>query len=222
MKDLKIVNKLKKNVQYKLALIGLSGVLATSMLSGCRQTNTTNYDLKTEIEALHKDDNLTNIDNLLLENNIEELDKKYRKAYNDGDIAKCNEIISKMSKLMIKVLVTEGYDIDFDKIRNFEVIGLIGKDYDIDDNTISYSEYGIRFEYDNNTYTIEASRGISRKLCVITRAGQKNQLVGNKKETDFDYFYLPQSYEVIKEALTTGIISPPISYIILNVFFKNF
>ena len=211
MKNLQIFNNLKKDIKYKversikhkIALLGLSTTLAATSLAGCGRESTNDYDLKTAVEALHQDDELTKIDNILLENNIEELDKKYRKAYNESDIEKCNEIISKMSELMIKALITEGYNIDFNKIKNFKVIGLIGKRYDMDENATSYSEYGIKFEYENNIYTIEAPRGISRKLCVITRAGKKNQLVGKRKETDFPYFYLPQTYEVIKGATMT-------------------
>ena len=211
MKNLKISNNFKKGVKYKvkrsIATLGLLATLATTSLTGCSKNNTNDYDLKSVVEALHQDDNITNVDNNLLENNISKLDKKYQKAYNDNNIEKCNEIISEIGELVLKSMIAEGYNIEFDKINRFETLGLIDKK-DADGKEKSATEYGVSFEYEGENYNIEAqdnvlSDNLARTLCVIVRAGKNNQLVSNRQETDFSYLYLPRSYEIIKEALMT-------------------
>ena len=113
--------------------------------------------------------------------------------------------MTEMSTLILKALTAEGYNIDFNQIKNFEVLGLIAKDY-LTGEEIEYSatEYGIKFDYDNNTYRIEAidEYSLERQLCVIARAGMHNQLVSEEEKTDNYYFQLPNAYEILKEALS--------------------
>ncbi len=202
MKDLKLFNKLNENIKYKLAIVGLSGVLAATTLSGCGKKINNNYSLEKNVEALSKDEKLTNIDEYLLENKIEKLDKEYNEAYKNKDIYKSNEIMNQMTTLILKALTAESYNIDFNEIKNFEVIGLLAKDYiPMENEKISKTEYGIKFNYNGTDYTFEASDGLARKLCVIARAGLNNQLVSEEEKTENDYFKLPIAYEKLKEAL---------------------
>ena len=203
MQNLNINNNLKKGLKYKLALIGLTTTLTASMLTGCGKKDKPNYSLNTIVKALHEEDNLTEVDDRLIENKINELDKEFRQAYKKQDIEKCNEIMGKMSYYILKALVAEGYDIEYDKIKDFEIIGNFLRYYNYwAGEHYTETEYGVEFEYKGTTYRLEAE-GIARVVCVIYRASQKNQLVDEDKYTDFDYLRIPEAYEYLKEALAT-------------------
>ena len=119
MNNLKIYKETKKDKNYiisRIAPISISAIIAISMLSGCSKKEETNHSLKTTIEALHKEDELSKVDNYLLENSINELDKEFLNAYRNNDIDKCNLIMSDMSALILKAQIADRYNLDYNKI----------------------------------------------------------------------------------------------------------
>lgn len=195
-----ITYKLKKGTSKKLAAIGLSMVLATTSLTGCGNNNKT-YSLTSSVEALSEKKGLTYIDEYLSISDIEKLDKEFINAYNKGNTKKCNETMEKICTIILKAQIAEGYNLNFADIKNFEVIADRGKVTNTDLPEHNESEYGVSFDYQGETYRFETIEGNSRKICVIERAGLQDQLVARENETDFDYFYLPNSYKVAEEAL---------------------
>ena len=107
-----------------------------------------------------------------------------------------------MSEKILKAQVAEGYRLDYNKIKKFEVLGYLGKE-DLDNGKqFSITEYGLSFEYEGKSYQMEAKTEDARKLCVIARAADKNELVMDLSDTDFDYFYLPTAYDLLCSAIS--------------------
>ena len=181
----------------------VKSTLIASSLSGCSKKDEKTYSLKSTVEALHKKDNLTITDEYLLENKINDLDKELIEAYNSQDKYKCNEIIGEISYIILKSLIAEGYNIDYNKIKNFNIIGnfLEGyNDWSGKHNTIT--EYGVEFEYEGINYKFEAEE-FARKICIIYRASKANQLVNEDEYSDFNYFHIPQAYKELANSLET-------------------
>ena len=216
MNNLKIYKETKKGKNYiisRIAPISISAIIAVSMLSGCSKKEETNHSLKTTIEALHKEDELSKVDNYLLENSINELDKEFLNAYKNNDIDKCNLIMSDMSALILKAQIADKYNLDYNKIEEFNVLGTILENYNAwVDETEYKGEYGIEFTYNGLTNRIEAEDGLARELCVIEKAGKKYQLVANEKDTEFDYFYIPEAYKLLNEAISNTLESDKIAH----------
>ena len=204
---------MKVNIKNKALLASLLVGLSVTELVGCSKQEQECYKLNSMVEALHENDAVSKVDNYLLKGidfegenkTLEELDNMFIKYYSSGDVYKCNEIIKSISTAILKAQIAEGFELDYDKIKDFEVIGFLGKQGLDNGKNASQPEYGVSFKYDGKLRQIEATSDPARMICVIARAADKYQLVNDNSQTEFYYFYLPVAYDILSSSLEDSI-----------------
>ena len=181
-------------------------------LAGCGKKDFKEYSFNTILESLHENDDITNIDNYLLnddhyfsedeKSSIEDFDNLFFQAYEQEDEELCNKLIYTLSKKIIKAHIAEGYSIDFDKIKDFDVIGLRRKTEFVEEYL--KSEYGVSFKYEGKEYNLEANNHMARWACCVCRAAMKNQLTFYAAG-DTENFSIKNAYDTMKKLLACSV-----------------
>lgn len=209
-RSIEFLKKSKLKIQRIAAAAGLTMALTASatMFSGCgRNTTADDYSYSTVYEILDITHN--GIDYGKKNINTEELDNMYKQALKDKDKDTGNQIIEALGTDTLKQLAAEGYNLDENKIKDFEVIESLHKEQ-TDNKNVSVTEYGISFKYDGKSYNIEAngdSESYIHKLCAMIRAAHHGELELTEDEcdTDLKYLNIPNAYNYIKESLMTSL-----------------
>lgn len=203
---MKKLDKSQKLMLYTLGTIGYLGFIKLNM---------SKYEvkkIKDIIDGLEQEDGLTGVDEYLknihiedyycegkqvIDNSynttIEDLENNYITGYLDNKKDICNNSLRNMIRETLEAEIIEEYNLEPEKISNFNIIGkrLYSKDHE------SYRDkYGVEFYYDNNLYEIYANNKTAHKICFAYRALGYNELNIDEME---------EYYELLKEILVSNI-----------------
>ena len=123
------------------------------------------------LKAFNKYDDLTI--------SIEELDNIYREGYKNNEEQTCNTAIFLLCNLIIKANIIDCYNLNEEKIEDFEIVGNSIK-YFCNGIDFNVNEYGVSFKYDGESYLLEAQvkdrENAAYDICSIARAAKYNEL----------------------------------------------
>lgn len=204
--NLKIYNK---NINTKIVALSLVGASIIG-LSGCHNKNTNNNieinnspSIVDIIECLAEKRGLTLTDENMKEviikdngtlTNIDNLYKKYIEANKKGKKNNANEALYYMGIISLKSLISEIYEIPFDKIE--EINTDIVPTSKLNKNNNNIYEYPIEFKYNNALYTLLPQDKLSRELVYCINKAKNNHLDYNS-----DYYNIYDAYNIIRASL---------------------
>lgn len=187
MKDLNMYEKALKKIKKGVLTSGIACMVAVSALTGCKSNEKNieneNVTVSNVLEGLSEKEDLTDLDDMLLNSNITKLDgetvtfkdvldeyqqalKEYRETSSDEAFKKSNYSFYYLGKQILKAQIAKTYEIDINDISSFEV-----NQYGVRDTwegELSYI-YSVKFCYSDDTkYTIELKDQASRWVAYYT------------------------------------------------------
>lgn len=194
MKDLNMYEKALKKIKKGVLTSGIACMVAVSALTGCKSNGKNieneNVTVSSVLEGLSEKEDLTDLDDILLNSNITKLDgetvpfkdvldeyqqalKEYRETSSDEAFKKSNYSFYYLGKQILKAQIAKTYEIDINDISSFEV-----NQYGVRDtwDGVSSYIYDVKFCYNDDTnYTIELKDQASRWIAYyIIQAGCKD------------------------------------------------
>ena len=197
--------KNKKTIACALGILSYMGIIKIStpkyindeledIIEGLEQEDITKIDeylRNIHIESYYsKSDQI--IDNSY-DTTIEELEKEYLSGYLNNKKEKCNDSLKKIIKETLEAEIIEGYNLNKEKLKNFEIIGR--RLYSKDGETYR-DKYGVIFTYEDKYYELYADNKKAYSICYAYRALGYNEL--SIEEMD-------EYYQMLKEILMSKI-----------------
>lgn len=202
----KKVKIIKKKIAIVSAVGGLGLILSVYGIKRHDVKKIYKLSLLETIEALSKNDDLTNVDNILTQMNItsDNQNKNFMKIVKEFEQAQenkeeiCNYYLSQIGITLLKVKIAECYNLDIDSITEFNIEKTCK--YVINDDKGEYL-YSSTFKYMNNDYSILLEGEKAENIAIYTLRAQENMLKINSQ--DYCYSTISKAMDSFKDILIT-------------------